>query len=181
MSMLSLRLLYQQQISRMKKLFTLAVLACATVLFSAAQLTAQRTISGVVTDSDGEVLIGANILEKGTTNGTITDIDGSYSLTVSDGATLLFSYTGFTDQEMAVGNQSTIDIALAQGELLDEVVVTGYGTQKTREVTSAITSVKAEDFNKGNVNDVSQLLQGKVAGLVIALSLIHISEPTRPY
>lgn len=152
----------------MKKLFTLAVLACATVLFSAAQLTAQRTISGVVTDSDGEVLIGANILEKGTTNGTITDIDGSYSLTVSDGATLLFSYTGFTDQEMAVGNQSTIDIALAQGELLDEVVVTGYGTQKTREVTSAITSVKAEDFNKGNVNDVSQLLQGKVAGLVIA-------------
>ncbi len=152
----------------MKKLFTLALLACATVLLSAAQLNAQRTVSGVVTDAEGEALIGANILEKGTSNGTITDIDGSYSLTVSDGATLLFSYTGFTDQEMVVGNQSTIDIALAAGELLDEVVVTGYGTQKTREVTSSITSVKAEDFNKGNVNDVSQLLQGKVAGLVIA-------------
>jgi len=108
------------------------------------------------------------LLEKGTSNGTITDIDGSYSLTVSDGATLVFSYTGFTDQEVVVGNQSNISVSLAAGEVLDEVVVTGYGTQKSREVTSSITSVKAEDFNKGNVNDVSQLLQGKVAGLVIS-------------
>ncbi len=152
----------------MKKLLTLASLACALVLLTSAQINAQRTVSGVVSDSNGEALIGANILEKGTSNGTITDLDGSYSLTVADGATLVFSYTGFTDTEVEVGNQSTIDVSLQEGELLDEVVVTGYGTQKSREVTSSIVSVKAEDFNKGNVNDVSQLLQGKVGGLVIS-------------
>ena len=152
----------------MKKLFTLAVLACATVLFSAAQLTAQRTISGVVTDSDGEALIGANILEKGTTNGTITDIDGSYSLTASDGAVLIFSYTGFSDQEITLTGQSTLDVSLAEGSLLDEVVVTGYGTQKTKEVTSSISSVKAEDFNKGAIQDPISLIQGKVPGLNIS-------------
>ncbi len=152
----------------MKKLFTKSLLALAVVLFVASAAVAQRTVSGTVTDSDGEALIGANVLEKGTTNGTITDIDGTYSLQVREGATLVFSFTGFSDQEIVVGNQTTIDVSLAAGEILEEVVVTGYGTQRSREVTSSITSVKAEDFNDGNVNDVTQLLQGKVAGLAIA-------------
>lgn len=152
----------------MNKLFTLTFMVIAMIIMTSAQVLGQMTVTGVVTDADGEALIGANVLEKGTSNGTITDIDGSYSISVGDGATLVFSFTGFTDQEIVVGNQTSIDVELAAGELLDEVVVTGYGTQKTREVTSAITSVKAEDFNQGNVNDVNQLLQGKVAGLVIA-------------
>ncbi len=152
----------------MKKLFTLAAMACTLFLMTSAEIAAQRTVTGVVTDDRGEALLGANVLEKGTLNGTITDIDGSYSITVGDGATLQFSFTGFTDQEVVVGNQSVINIILEAGTILDEVVVTGYGTQKAREVTSAITSIKAADFNKGNVNTVSQLLQGKVPGLSIS-------------
>ena len=150
----------------MKKLFTLACLVCSMML--SAQLMSQITVTGVVSDSEGEALIGANILEKGTSNGTITDLDGSYSLTVSEGATLLFTYTGFTDQEVVVGGQNTINIVLEAGTLLDEVVVTGYGTQKSKEVTSSITSVKAEDFNQGAIQDPISLIQGKVPGLNIS-------------
>ena len=152
----------------MKKLFTNALKSLALVMLVSAMAMAQQTVSGTVTDSDGEALIGANILEKGTSNGTITDIDGSYSIDVGAGATLIFTFTGFADQEVVVGNQTTIDVSLDAGELLEEVVVTGYGTQKAREITSSIVSVKAEDFNQGNVNDVTQLLQGKVGGLVIS-------------
>lgn len=131
---------------------------------------AQRTITGTVTDAEtGEPLIGANILVVGTSSGTITDFDGTYSLSVPEGATTLdVSYTGYSSQTIEIGTQSTIDISLSAGELLDEVVVTGYGTSKSREVTGSIVSVKEEDFNKGNVNDPTQLLQGKVAGLAIA-------------
>jgi len=152
----------------MKKLFTLAVMACAVFMLTSAQVIAQQTVSGIITDSDGEALIGANVLEKGTSNGTITDIDGSYSLSVSNGATLVFSYTGFTEQEILVAGQSNLDIVLQAGALLDEVVVTGYGTQKSKEVTSSITSVKAEDFNKGAIQDPVSLIQGKVPGLNIS-------------
>jgi hypothetical protein len=116
----------------MKKLFTLAVVAFTLVLMTSATLSAQRTISGVVSDDTGESLIGANIFEKGTANGTITDLDGSYSLSVADGATLVFSFTGFTDVEIIVGATDVIDVELSAGELLDEVVVTGYGTQIER-------------------------------------------------
>lgn len=131
---------------------------------------AQRTLSGKVTDkSSGEALIGANILVVGTGSGTVTDFDGSYTLEVPAGATELeFSYTGYTTQRVPIGNATTLDLALAAGQLLDEVVVTGYGTAKAREVTSAIVSVKAKDFNGGNVTSAAQLLQGKVAGLSIS-------------
>lgn len=129
-----------------------------------------QTISGTVTDaSNGETLIGANVLVVGTSTGTITDFDGNYELNVPRGATQLeFSYTGYGSQIVDINNRTTIDIELSAGEVLDEVVVVGYGTQKSKEVTSAVTSVDAEDFNKGNVNDPTQLLQGKVAGLSIA-------------
>ncbi|MDX2067154.1 MAG: SusC/RagA family TonB-linked outer membrane protein [Haliscomenobacter sp.] len=131
---------------------------------------AQRTLSGKITDkSNGEALIGANILVVGTSTGTVTDFDGSYTLEVPAGATELeISYTGYTTQRVTIGSATTMDIALAAGQLLDEVVVTGYGTAKAREVTSAIVSVKAKDFNGGNVTSAAQLLQGKVAGLSIS-------------
>ncbi|MDH3649275.1 MAG: SusC/RagA family TonB-linked outer membrane protein [Saprospiraceae bacterium] len=147
------------------------LLTVFAVLFLSISLTyGQRTITGTVTDADnGEPLIGASILVEGTSVGTITDFDGTYSLEVSDDATTLnISYTGYTGQDIEIGSQSTIDVVLTPGTELDEIVVTGYGTQRAKEVTGSIVSVKAEDFNKGNVNDPTQLLQGKVAGLAIA-------------
>jgi len=130
---------------------------------------AQKSISGIITDADtDEPLIGANILVKGTTTGTITDIDGSYSINVPEGTDILVvSYTGYTDKEITIGSQSVINVTLGSGKLLDEVVVVGYGTQKSREITSAVASVSEEDFNVGNVQSAAQLLQGKVAGLTI--------------
>jgi len=151
----------------MKKLFTLAVLACAVFMLTSAQVMGQKIVSGVITDTDGEALIGANILEQGTSNGTITDLDGSYSLSVSDNASIVISYTGFTEQVILVGSQSTINVSLAAGALLDEVVVTGYGTQRSKEITSAVQRISEEEFNKGPISDPAQLLQGKVAGLQI--------------
>lgn len=131
---------------------------------------AQSTVSGIITDADtNEPLIGANILAKGTTTGTITDIDGSYTINVPEGTeTLVVSYTGYTDQEITIGGKSVINVSLGSGKLLDEVVVVGYGTQKSKEITSAVASVGEEDFNVGNVQSAAQLLQGKVAGLTIS-------------
>lgn len=131
---------------------------------------AQRTISGTVTDAASkEPLIGANVLVVGTSVGSITDVDGTYSVSVPAGATELeFSYTGYTSQTVAIGSSNKVDVALSAGRLLDEVVVVGYGTQRSKEITSSVTSVKAEDFNRGNVNDPTQLIQGKVAGLSIS-------------
>ena len=151
----------------MKKLSTLAIMVFALVLLTSAGIIAQNTVSGVVTDDTGEPLIGANVLEQGTSNGTITDLDGSYSLSVPDGATLVFSFTGFTDQVLAVGNQSTINVQLATGALLDEVVVVGYGSQNKKEITSSVVQLGEEDFNQGAISNAAELLQGKVAGLQV--------------
>ena len=128
------------------------------------------TIKGVVTDKTGMPIIGANVIEKGTTNGIITDFDGNYTLNVANGnAVLVFSYIGYKTQEIVVGNQKTIDVVLAEDtEMMDEVVVIGYGTQKKGDVTSAVSSVKAEDFTVGKIGDASELIKGKVAGLTIA-------------
>ncbi len=127
-------------------------------------------ITGVVKDKDGEPIIGANILEKGTTNGVITDLDGKYTLRVKDShAVLVVSYIGYTAQEVVVGNRHKIDITLQEdSKLLNEVVVIGYGTQKKGDVTSAIASVKSEDFTLGAIGDASELVKGKVAGLTIS-------------
>ena len=128
------------------------------------------TIKGVVTDKTGMPIIGANVIEKATTNGIITDFDGNYTLDVANGnAVLVFSYIGYKTQEIVVGNQKTIDVVLAEDtEMMDEVVVIGYGTQKKGDVTSAVSSVKAEDFTVGKIGDASELIKGKVAGLTIA-------------
>jgi iron complex outermembrane receptor protein len=144
----------------------LALLAVAFCNFAIAQ----TTVTGTVTDAEtGETLIGANILVVGTSTGTITDFDGTYSLNVPAGATQLeFSYTGYASQTIDIAGRTTIDVAMSAGELLDEVVVVGYGTTTQREVTSAVASIKAEDFNAGNVNDPATLIQGKVAGLSIS-------------
>lgn len=128
-----------------------------------------RTVAGKVTSGDdGSSIPGVNIIEKGTTNGTVTDADGNYSVSVSAGATLVFTFVGFTSQEQAVGDRTSINVTLESDvQALTEVVVVGYGTQEKKEITSSVASIKAEDFNKGTVNDPVALLQGKVAGLNI--------------
>lgn len=137
------------------------------ILFGAAVSFAQRTITGSVVDEQGEALIGANVLVQGTASGTITDIDGNFTIRANDGDVLVISYTGYQTQEITLSGQSTLSIVLTQGTVLDEVVVTGYGTQKAKEVTSAISSVDEGDFNKGAINDPLTLIQGKVAGLSV--------------
>ncbi len=131
---------------------------------------AQQIVTGKVTGADdGAGLPGVNVLEKGSSNGTVTDAEGNYRISVGANSTLVFSFVGYTTQELAVGSQSVVNIALATDVVsLSEVVVVGYGTQDKKEITSSVSSVKSEDFNKGTVNDPAQLLQGKVAGLNIA-------------
>lgn len=130
----------------------------------------QKTISGKVVDSKGESIIGANIMEKGTSNGTITDFDGNFSLNVSAKSVLQISYIGYKTQEIPVSQlKAGAVITLKEDtEVMDEVVVIGYGTQRKGDVTSAIASVKAEDFTVGKVGDAADLIKGKVAGLSIA-------------
>ena len=123
------------------------------------------TVKGVVKDAKGEPIIGATVTEKGTKNATVTDFDGNYSLNVSSrNAVLVVSYIGFVAQEIKAGGDVTLQ---EDNALLNEVVVIGYGTQRKGDITSAITSVKAEDFAQGNIRDAGDLIKGKVAGLSI--------------
>ena len=142
------------------------------LLFSVSQLFSQtKTITGKVTDSkDGSPVVGATVQPRGSKNGTSTGADGSFSITVAGNVTtLVVTSVGFGRQEINVTGSTTANVSLvASNANLNEVVVVGYGTQKKKEITSAITSVSAEQFNKGNINDVAQLLQGKVAGLSIS-------------
>lgn len=129
---------------------------------------AQLTVTGHVKSTSGDPLIGVNVVEKGTTNGTVTDMDGNFSLRVEKGKTLVFSYIGFLSQENVVkGNRMNITLK-EDTETLDEVVVIGYGSMQRKDVTSSITTVKAEDLNVGVVTSPAQMLQGKVPGLTVA-------------
>jgi iron complex outermembrane receptor protein len=130
----------------------------------------EKKVSGVVTDAEtGETLIGVNVTAATDKSmGTVTDIDGKYTFAVPDTVKALsFSFVGYATQIIDI-TSNVINVKLSPGQQLTEVVVVGYGTQKTREVTSAVSSVKSEDFNQGNISDPIQLIQGKVAGLSIA-------------
>ena len=129
---------------------------------------AQLTVTGRVQSKSGEPLIGVNVIEKGTTNGTVTDLDGNFSLRTEKGKTLVFSYIGFVAQENVVKGTRMNVTLLEDTETLDEVVVIGYGSMQRKDVTSSITSVKAEDMNVGVITTPAQMLQGKVPGLTIA-------------
>lgn len=155
----------------MTKLYLLCRYAVLLMAMAASAAYGQsKAVSGTVTSGeDGSTLPGVNIIEKGTANGTVTDADGKYSINVADNATLVFTFVGFTTQEVPVGQQTSVNVTLsADVQALTEVVVVGYGTQEKKEITSSVASVKAEDFNKGTVNNPIQLLQGKVAGLNIS-------------
>ena len=143
---------------------TVLLLLVTTVAWSQS-----RTVTGKVTSQeDGLGIPGVNVVEKGTNNGTTTNSDGSYSLLVSDNATLVFSFVGFATQEISVGGQSTINVTLQSDvTALSEVVVIGYGEVTQRDATGAVASIKAEDFNRGVISSPEQLIQGKTAGVQI--------------
>lgn len=140
---------------------------CLTVLalFLGQAVTAQDiTLSGTVS-AEGEPLIGATVMVKGTTTGTTTDMDGAYSLSVPADATLVFSYVGYTPQEIVIGNQRVIDVELDASLILDEVVVVGYGTMERANVTGSIVTVNVEELEKVPVPNVVEGLRGQVPGL----------------
>ena len=129
----------------------------------------KRQISGTVTDERGEPIIGANVIEKGSTNGVITDLDGNFALSLSDDAVLQISYIGYTNQEIRVGNQTTLNVVLREDLLnLDEVVVVGYGTVKKRDLTGSVASVDAAKIASVPATTASQALQGRVPGVMVS-------------
>ena len=141
------------------------MISCLTAAFAQ-----QGAVKGKVLDEQGEPIIGANVVEKGTTNGTITDLDGNYSLTVNDlkKAVLQISFIGYTTLEEGVKGRKEVDVKLSSSVVnLGEVVAIGYGTQTRREITGSVANISEENFNKGVNRDASDLLQGKVAGLTI--------------
>lgn len=148
----------------MKHLFLLLTL----LSFSLTAL-AQQKVTGKVKDSSGEPVIGASVVVKGNnTMGTITDFDGNFMLDVPAKSVLVISYIGYVTQEVPIAGKNSLEIVLKEDtKTLDEVVVIGYGTQRKGDVTSSVASVKADNFVKGAVKDVGQLIQGKVAGLAI--------------
>lgn len=131
-------------------------------------LQARRTITGTVVDVRGDAMIGVNVVQKGTTTGVITDINGNFSITVPENIILQISYIGYLTQEVAVESQKTIRIVLEEDALaLDEVVIVSYGTQLKRQVTGSISTIKAESLSDLPVGQIGQKLQGQIAGVQI--------------
>lgn len=131
------------------------------------QAYAQTKVSGKVLDAKGEGLPGATIIEKGTTNGTSSLSDGSFSINVKPDATLIFSFVGYATQEIVVGAQTVINVTLTDDAALQEVVVVGYGTQKKSDVTGVVTKIDSKNFNKGPIVSPDQLINGKIAGVQV--------------
>lgn len=141
------------------------ILALLLGLFLCVSTYAQQiTVKGVVTDATGETVIGANVLEKGTTNGTITDFDGNFQLQVKKGAMLVISFVGYKTQEVEA--QPTMNVVLADdSDLLDEVVVIGYGVAKKNDLTGSVTAIRPDEKNRPLATSAQDLMQGKIAGV----------------
>ena len=143
------------------------VAAAANESLATTEVQQSKRVSGTVVDSEGP-LIGATVLEKGTSNGAVTDINGNFSLEVSAGATIVVSYVGYISQEIKVGSQSNFNITLeAEGGNLNEVVVIGYGTQRREAVTGSVANVNGEKLNQIAATNAAQALQGRVAGVLM--------------
>lgn len=154
----------------MKKIMPSLLTVMLIMLCSAALMAQDITITGVVKDNaSGIGMPGVSVSVKGTSTGMITDVDGKYTLGVPSGATLVFSFIGYETIEVAITNNTVVDVSLKEStQSLDEVVILGYGKTTKKEVTGAVTSIKAKDFNPGTFNDPMGLIQGKVAGLSIS-------------
>jgi hypothetical protein len=137
-------------------------------MFSIDAFAQQISVSGKVTDQTGAGLPGVTIVEKGTTNGTITDFDGIYSIKANKNTILSFSFVGMKNQEILVGDKTTINVVLSEETIgLDEVVAVGYGTQRKADLTGAIGIVKTDDMKEVPTGNVMKALQGHVAGVYI--------------
>lgn len=159
----------------MKNLFTLFLLMLVSL-----GLSAQKSISGTITSTNGETLIGVTVQEKGAANGALSDLDGRYQLTVADGATVIFSYTGYAPYELTVGSESTYDVVLKEGVNLDEVVVTALGiSREKKSLTYASQEVSGDELTE--VKDVNAInaLTGKTAGIQINRSGSGVGGSTR--
>jgi TonB-linked SusC/RagA family outer membrane protein len=158
------------------------LIAFASLFVLSSWAMAQRTISGTVTDAgDGSSLPGVNVVIKGTASGTVTDIDGKYSLQAKDDATLVFSYVGYVAQEIAVGAQATIDVSLAADvKALEEVVVTGFGVERQQKALGyAVQEVNGEGLSKARETNVVNSLSGKVAGVQVTSSSGAVGSSAR--
>ncbi len=146
-------------------------LALAAALLFCTAVMAQVAVTGVVKDAAGEPVIGASILVVGTTNGTITDIDGNFNLNVAADATLQISYIGYKEEVIPINGQTNLQVTLHEdAEVLDDVVVVGYGVVKKNDATGSVTAIKPDDMNKGLVTNAQDMLQGKIAGVNITTS-----------
>ena len=149
------------------KQITLTLMLC---IFSICTYAQQITVSGTVTDAENNPLIGAAVIVLGTTDGVITDLDGKYTIKVNSGQSLKFSYVGYQEQTVKVDGRSVINVKLSEGELLDEVVVIGYGTQKKVNLTGAVATVGSEKLENRATQSLANMLQGSVAGLNVTTS-----------
>lgn len=147
------------------KHYLLALLSFFMAMSAFAQKT---TVSGFVLDQNKEPLIGVSVMEKGTTNGVVSDFDGKYTIQVEPNSTLVFSYVGYTKREVAVNNQTAIDVNMIEDQaLIDEVVVVGYGVQKKSSMTASVSSVSAKEISKQVTSNVASALLGRTPGVEI--------------
>ncbi len=154
---------YKMPISRLRMMVCLIGMLLPMCIFAQ-----QITVQGVVKDQTGETVIGASVMEKGTTNGTITGIDGDFSLNMSPNGTLVVSFVGYKTQEVQVKGQKQLQVVLSEdAEMLDEVVVIGYGTMKKSDLTGAVSSIGNKDIKDSPVSNLGQAIQGKISGVQI--------------
>lgn len=154
---------YKMPISRLRMMVCLIGMLLPMCMFAQ-----QITVQGVVKDQTGETVIGASVMEKGTTNGTITGIDGDFSLNMSPNGTLVVSFVGYKTQEVQVKGQKQLQVVLFEdAEMLDEVVVIGYGTMKKSDLTGAVSSIGNKDIKDSPVSNLGQAIQGKISGVQI--------------
>ena len=154
---------YKMPISRLRMMVCLIGMLLPMCMFAQ-----QITVQGVVKDQTGETVIGASVMEKGTTNGTITGIDGDFSLNMSPNGTLVVSFVGYKTQEVQVKGQKQLQVVLSEdAEMLDEVVVAGYGTMKKSDLTGAVSSIGNKDIKDSPVSNLGQAIQGKISGVQI--------------
>jgi len=152
---------YFKKPSKVLSLLMLGLLFCSSLL-------AQRTITGTVSSEEGETLIGASVQVKGTSTGAVTDLDGNYSINVAENAgTLVFTYTGYSDREVAIGASNVVDVTLSEGVELSEVVVIGYAPIAREKVLGAVSSVKSEEIVENTPVSAFDAVQGRLAGVQI--------------
>lgn len=154
-----------------RKRIVFPLLISLALLLSLSAMAQEIEVSGVVKEDDSSPLPGVSVLLKGTSTGTVTDINGRYTISAPSDAVLIFSFVGFKPAEVPVSGRSVIDLTMELDiTALEEIVVVGYGEQKRSDLTGAIASVKSEDIKNLPVNSVAEAIQGRVAGVFVSAS-----------